>query len=248
KKEEPVPSDSAVTKTTDAEEMYRSSVFFDPKTKYIWDIELDPAGPMYVATGDNGQIFKVEKTGEGSVFFKSDEAHIRCLALVRPASEQEEGKRGKKSAPGLSTVIAGSDGSGLVYRISPAGEAFVLYSAPKKEITALATDSAGNIYAAGVGEKHGSAAPASPAPITTLATSPSVPAAAPPSLPGQINGGSEIYMISADGSPSRLWSSKDDLIYSLAFGPDGQLLAGTGNRGHIYAISPESKAGIYRDL
>ena len=37
-------------------------------------------------------------------------------------------------------LIAGTDGSGLVYRISPAGEGFVLYSAPKKEITALALD------------------------------------------------------------------------------------------------------------
>jgi len=38
-----------------------------------------------------------------------------------------------------------------VYRISPTGEGFVLYSAPKKEITALAVDAAGNIYAAGNG-------------------------------------------------------------------------------------------------
>src|SRR5947209_2291257 len=247
KKEEPVPSDSAVTKTTDAEDMYKSSVFFDPKTKYIWDIELDPAGPMYVATGDNGQIFKVEKTGEGSVFFKSDEAHIRCLALVRPASEQEQGKRGKKSAPGLSTVIAGSDGSGLVYRISPAGEAFVLYSAPKKEITALATDSSGNIFAAGVGEKRGAATPI-PQQQPAQSNAPAVASAPPPALPGQISGGSEIYMISTDGSPSRMWSSRDDLVYALTFAPDGQLLAGTGNRGHIYSVAPNSKTEIYRDL
>ena len=56
------------------------------------------------------------------LFFKSDEAHIRALAI-------ESGN-----------LIAGSDGSGLVYRISPTGEAFVLYSAPKKEITALAIE------------------------------------------------------------------------------------------------------------
>jgi len=48
-------------------------------------------------------------------------------------------------------LIAGSDGSGLVYRISPAGEAFVLYSANKKEITAITLDEAGNIYAAASG-------------------------------------------------------------------------------------------------
>src|SRR5438477_155006 len=78
-----------------------------------------------------------EKNGQGAVFFKSDEAHMRVLAFDPKGN-----------------LIAGSDGSGLVYRISPAGEGFVLYSAPKKEITALAVDSAGNIYAAGTGEKR----------------------------------------------------------------------------------------------
>src|SRR5205814_7521382 len=146
------------------------------KTKYIWDIELDAAGPMYIATGDNGQIFKVDKNGEGSVFFKSDEAHIRSLALVKTVAEPEDGKRKKNAniVPGLSTVIAGSDGSGLVYRISPAGEAFVLYSAPKKEITALASDAAGNIFAAGIGEKRGGAAPTGQPPPQTASVSAAV--------------------------------------------------------------------------
>ena len=74
KKEETAQSESANASTAGAAPVatdltYRSSVFFDPKTKYIWDIELDAAGPMYIATGDNGQIFKVDKNGEGSVFF-----------------------------------------------------------------------------------------------------------------------------------------------------------------------------------
>src|SRR5208282_6697645 len=72
-----------------------------------------------------------------SLFFKSDEVHIRVLAIDPKGN-----------------LIAGSDGSGLIYRIAPSGEAFVLYSAPKKEITALAIDSSGNIYAAAAGEKR----------------------------------------------------------------------------------------------
>ena len=115
---------------------WSSSVYFEPGTKYIWDLALDKSGNLYVATGDHGEIFRVTPKGEHSVFFKSDETHIRVLAFDAQQN-----------------LIAGSDGSGLIYRISPAGDGFVLYSAPKKEITALALDRAGNIYAAAVGEK-----------------------------------------------------------------------------------------------
>jgi len=127
---------------------YSSSVYFEPKTKYIWDVALASDGTLYIATGDRGEIFRVPPKGEGALFFKSDEAHIRVLAL-----------------DGKGNLVAGSDGSGLIYRISPSGEAFVLYSAPKKEITALALDKDGNIYAAGTGEKRsgGAVAPMTPA-------------------------------------------------------------------------------------
>jgi len=231
------------TKAT-ADSSWSSSVYFEPGTKYIWDLVFDDAGNLYVATGDHGEIFRVTPKGEHSVFFKSDEAHIRVMAFDK------------------GNLIAGSDGSGLVYRISPSGEGFVLYSAPKKEITALAIDKAGNIYAAGVGEKHGGpAAPGFPSTPISIPTSPSptptgpqggivitaAPATAPPAsmsfpIPGAASaGGSEIYRIAPDGSPSRVWSSHEDIVYALAFDQRGQLLAGTGNRGHVFAITGDNE-------
>ena len=83
---------------------WSSSEYFAPGTKYIWDLALDKTGNLYVATGDHGEIYKVTPKGEHSVFFKSDETHIRVLALDAQGN-----------------MIAGTDGSGLVYRISPAG-------------------------------------------------------------------------------------------------------------------------------
>jgi len=204
---------------------YTSSVFFDPKTKYIWDMDFDQAGRLYLATGDNGEIYRVDASGQGSLFFKSDEANIRVLA-VDP--------RGN--------VIAGSDGSGLIYRITPAGEGFVLYSAPRKEITALAVDTAGNIYAAGTGDKHGPGIIPQPQPGLVQAPGQS------PVMPfiGAVNlAGSDIYQIAPDGSPKKPWSSKDDVVYALAFDAAGRLVAGTGNKGRIYAIE---KNGDYIDL
>ncbi|HUI85228.1 MAG TPA: hypothetical protein VL240_13445 [Candidatus Binatia bacterium] len=213
---------------------YSASVFFDPGTKYIWALALNSQGQLYIGTGDRGEIFRVDPDGKGSLFFKSDEAQIRVLDFDH-----------------LGNLIAGTDGSGLIYRISAQGEAFVLYSAPKKEITALAVDRQGNIYAAGAGEKRApgpSGAPAaSPGGITTA------PAASPQTGPpagagagavpvisvipsvGSL-GGSEVYRLAPDGSPKTIWSSREDLVYTLAFDHQGRLLAGTGNRGKIYVI------------
>jgi hypothetical protein len=225
-----------------ADPSWSSSVYFEPATKYIWDLALDKSGNLYVATGDHGEIFRVTPKGEHSIFFKSDETHIRVLAFDAQGN-----------------LIAGSDGSGLIYRISPAGEGFVLYSAPKKEITALALDSTGNIYAAAVGEKRGgsgansssvaaallsmtSSAPASSAPQVpgmTIATAPSSPPMASPfPFPGGgTSSGSDVYRVAPDGSPTRVWTSHEDIVYALAFDSRGRLLAGTGNRGHIFAIT-----------
>jgi WD40 repeat protein len=207
---------------------FTAETFFDPKTKYIWDMQFDAQGRLYIATGDNGEIFRVEKNGQGAVFFKSDEAHMRVLAFDPKGN-----------------LIAGSDGSGLVYRISPAGEGFVLYSAPKKEITALAVDAAGNIYAAGTGEKRSGTQQGGQNPPVNPAPSPGVP---PPAAPfsGNVSlSGSDVYSIAPDGSPKKLWSSHDDIVYALAFDSAGKLIAGTGNKGRIYAIE---KNGDYTDL
>jgi hypothetical protein len=225
-----------------ADPSWSSSIYFEPGTKYIWGLALDKSGNLYVATGDHGEIYRVTPKGEHSVFFKSDETHIRVLTF----DAQEN-------------LIAGSDGSGLIYRISPTGEGFVLYSAPKKEITALALDRAGNIYAAAVGEKRSGAGTGASAmaaalltmggnaptsgtgpqtPGITITPAPTTPQMGPFPFPGGgASGGSDVYRIAPDGSPARVWTSHEDIVYALAFDSQGRLLAGTGNRGHVFAIT-----------
>ncbi|MGA8436734.1 MAG: hypothetical protein WB714_00745 [Candidatus Sulfotelmatobacter sp.] len=236
-KAQPAKADSSPS----ADPSWSSSVYFEPGTKYIWDLALDKSGNLYVATGDHGEIFRVTPKGEHSVFFKSDETHIRVLAF-----------------DAQDNLIAGSDGSGLIYRISPTGDGFVLYSAPKKEITALALDRSGNIYAAAVGEKKpGNASTSSAFNAALLTMGANIPGGAPqvpgmtmtanPAGPvisgpfpfpgGGASSGSDVYRIAPDGSPIRLWTSHEDIVYALAFDSQGRLFAGTGNRGHIFEIT-----------
>ena len=228
--------DQAKAGTDNPANGWKSSAFFDPGTKYIWSLALDATGNLYVATGDHGQIFRVAPNGDHSLFFKSDEPHIRVLAFDAQGD-----------------VIAGSDGSGLIYRITPKGDGFVLYSAPKREITSLAIDTGGNIYAAAAGEKRGGSGPSNvtvaipPTPKPSDSATPSAgPATTGPPAESAVTlnssspavpGGSGIYKIAPDGSPSLLWNSRDDLVYALAFDAQGHLLAGTGNRGDIFEVN-----------
>ena len=59
---------SAVSKSSETDKAksaseFSASVFFDPGTKYIWDLAFDNSGNLFVATGDHGEIFRVTPRG-----------------------------------------------------------------------------------------------------------------------------------------------------------------------------------------
>jgi hypothetical protein len=218
----------------------KPEVFYDPKAKYIWALAFDSKGNLLVATGGlpngAGEIHKVTPDGKGSVFFKSDETHVRSMA-IEPNDN----------------LIVGTDPGGLVLRISPAGEGFVLYQMGKREVSAVAMGRDGAVYAAAVGAKQsgpGTPPPASP-PASSSAATVSVsapgtpPAAAAPRPPATTpasggssggSGGSEVYRIETNGNPRRIWSSAQDVVYAITFDAQGRVLLGAGNKGSVYRV------------
>jgi len=202
------------------------------QTHYIWDLTFDAAGRLYIATGNPGAVYRVDLSKPSAapeLFFKSDEAHLRTLAW-----------------DGKGNLLAGSDGSGLVYRIDPQGKGYVLFEAPRREITSIAVGAKGTIYAACVGDKSRNPLPPLPvqgvAAITITVVQPQSLQAANASA--SVPEGTEIYALSENQAPRKLWSSKDDIVYSLASRSDG-LLAISGNRGHIFRIHDD---GSYADI
>ena len=215
-------------------------VVFDPalteeKPKYLWDLAVGKGGEVYVAAGAPAVVYRVPAGGgKAEVLFKTADQHIRCLLL---------------GADG--TLWAGSDGSGVIYKFATGtagAKPFAVYAAGRREITSLAMDAAGNVYAAGVGTKGHTALP--PLPVTgsvgvsiTFVQPGSSTAAGSNTL---VPDGSEIYRIAVDGSPEKLLTLKDDVVYALAV-RNGSLLAATGNRGRVYSVDT-NEAGRFTDV
>jgi hypothetical protein len=195
------------------------------QARYIWDLAFDAQGALYIATGGPAAIYKVDVSSDkphAEIFFASDEQHIRCL-LFEPNG----------------SLIAGSDGGGLVYRIGKDRKGLVIYDSPKREVTALAESADGKLYMATVGEKTKSSLP--PLPVQGVAvTTATITIVTPGSVQassnnGLIPDGSEVDELSTQGAPRKLWTTRDDVVYALRATPQG-LLAATGNRGRIYRI------------
>jgi sugar lactone lactonase YvrE len=215
----------------------KPKLFYDPHQKYIWSMAFNSKGDLFVATGDQGEIHRVSPSGTGSVFFKTEETHARSLAI-----------------DAQDNLIVGTEPSGLILRISPAGAGFVLYQSPKREITAVAVTPEGAIYASGVGNKTAVAQAAPPPPPAPAPSLPGVAAVGNARItpvtgaPGpSLAGGSEVYRINPDGSPRKVWSSAQDIVYAIGFDAGGLPLVGTGNRGKIYRLDSDTVSTLLLD-
>jgi sugar lactone lactonase YvrE len=185
---------------------------FDTKQAYIWSIAADAAGNIYLGTGHEGRVFKVDPSGKGSLLYKTSELDVMALAI-----------------DGQGNVYAGTAPDGKVYRITPGGDAKVFFEPKTKYIWSLAFDGQGRLLV-GTGDKgviyrvnaDGSGAPfvtTSQTNITALQVAPS----------GVIFAGTDpgglILRISPEGKVFTLFDSSQREIHDLALGRDNEIYA-----------------------
>lgn len=209
--------------------------FFNPQEKYIWGLMLTEKGSLLAAVGESGGIYEVEPSGAGRLVFKARDNHILSLTKS-PAGE----------------LLAGSGGRGQLYRISTSGRVSVIFDSGYEEVRNIVLDREGNIYlsAGGIPSKPVSTVSSTPAAArvkseTEISVSVSAVAAAANEImseaatvskvPGKISGA--VFQITPDGLARKLWSSEEEMAYSLIYDSDSQkLLMGTGNQGRLYAL------------
>ena len=105
-------------------------IFEAEGVQYVWAMDRAADGTVALATGPTGTLFELKPDGSHAVLLKTDENNLTCLA-----------------DDGHDLLYAGSDTTGLVYRIDRrTRRSFVLYNAAETEIGALAVDAKGNLY------------------------------------------------------------------------------------------------------
>jgi len=208
--------------------------FFDPDERYIWDLEYLGDGAMLAAVGETGGIYSINNLGEGDLILKAKENHILCLERASSGD-----------------LYAGSGGKGRLYRFTRNRTPSILYESPFEEIRSIAFDGQGNIYVAAGGRVNmpSSKMTSTPTPVavdTQVAITVTPQGSAPTEL---VSSGDKqpgaLFKVSATGAAKKLWSSNEDIIYSLFWDERSQrMIFGTGNRGRIFAVDQNEKVSL----
>ena len=112
-----------------------TELVYETSAPFLWTLIAAPDGSVFVGTGNEGKVFRIDPQGKGSVFFDSQELEVHALA----------------PAPAGGLYVATSP-DGRIYKLDRAGKETVFFDPEDKYIWSLAVDNQGNLFA-GTGEK-----------------------------------------------------------------------------------------------
>ncbi len=136
----------------------------DAAAPFVWTAVAGADGTMFLGTGNDGKIIRVDRNGQSSVFYDSAEMEVHALAVAPNgalyAATSPHGRIYRIDAKGAATpffdpeeryiwslavdrdgsVYAGTGGSGTVYKISPDGKGQKFFATKAAHAVSLAFD------------------------------------------------------------------------------------------------------------
>lgn len=186
---------------------------FRTEESYIWSSAVDAAGNIYLGSGGDGKVFKIDRTGKGVLI--ADLAELNVTSIVTAASGE---------------IFAATAPDGKVYRIGSTGKAEVYFDPKEKYIWAMVALSDGSLaIATGDGGKIYKVKAANAAPESSLFfdTSETHVISLATDRQGNLYAGSDsngiVMKFGPDGKPFGLLDSPLREIHELAIGPDGSV-------------------------
>ena len=146
-----------------------TELVYETAAPFLWSIATAPDGSLFIGTGNEGKVFRVDAQGKGSAFFDAPELEAHALALAPNGGlyvgSSPDGKIYKVDRNGVATTFfdpeekyiwalaidakgnlyAGTGDKGLIYKITPDGKGTLFYRTKATHTTALAFDKAGNL-------------------------------------------------------------------------------------------------------
>jgi hypothetical protein len=144
---------------------------YDTGQPYIFSMVRDKAGNLYVGTGDEGKVFRIDPQGKGSLYFQSKEMNIFAMALdssdVLYVGTSPDGKVYKVTAASQATefcdpetkyiwsmifdaagsLYVGTGPNGTIYKVDKNGKQSTFYTCTDNHVVTLALDNAANVLA-----------------------------------------------------------------------------------------------------
>ena len=111
---------------------------YDAGVPFVWTAVSGPDGSMFLGTGNDGKVIRVDRTGAGSVFFDSTEMEVHALA----------------AAPAGGLYVATSP-DGRIYKVDAKGQSTTFFDPDDKYIWSLVVDRQGNAVRGHGRQGHG---------------------------------------------------------------------------------------------
>jgi len=206
----------------------RFDMVFNTEQTLVWSAVADSKGNVYLGTGHDGKVFKVDAGGKGALVVDLAELDVLALAVDRNdvlyAATSPDGKVYKiengaakeffdpKAKYIWSLVfdkqgrlLVGTGDKGIIYRVTPDGKGNPFYDTDETHIISMAVDKDGNLIAGGDPKGY-------------------------------------IYRISPEGKAFVLYDSGMREIHAIAVAPNGTIYASamTGEPNVPSASSPVS--------
>jgi outer membrane protein assembly factor BamB len=246
----------------------KPELLFDTKEFAVRALAADSAGNLYAGTFPGGKVYKLTPDGKGAVFCRLDADYVWCLAFTKAgqllAGTGPGGRAFAIDAQGQATELArvphhhvlsllpigdavylGTSGSGLVYRLAADRRLEAVYDADDQDVTSLAADDQGRVYA-GLAPEGRIVRLQSGAPPTVIFEEKGSPVYSLAYASGRLYVGT--------GNEGKLLASLGDGVYelvrdtgsthvaSLTTTAGGSLLCGLANPGQALRLSPTAAA------
>jgi len=189
----------------------RFDLVFNTEQTLIWSTVADSRGNVYLGTGHDGKIFKVDSSGKGSILARVPDLDVLALAVdSKDVLYVGSGPDGKvyKIENGTAKeffdphakyiwsmvfdkqgrLLVGTGDKGIIYRVTSDGKGTPFYSTDETHIVSMTTDKDGNVIAGGDPKGY-------------------------------------VYRISPDGKAFVLYDSGMREIHSVAVAPNGTIYA-----------------------